>query len=81
MTATQVSRLDACAYLVHLLLQRVEVNQPGFLDDLIRGVAADRAGMPEVPDREHALAVFDEVLRMLEFANAQMREARALGRP
>ncbi|MBF6987632.1 MULTISPECIES: hypothetical protein [Cupriavidus] len=81
MTATQVSRLDACAYLLHLLLQRAEASQPGFLEDLIRGVAADRAAMPEVPDREHALPVFDEVLRMLEFANAQMKEAQALGRP
>ncbi|MEM5430557.1 hypothetical protein [Cupriavidus oxalaticus] len=81
MTATQVSRLDACAYLLHLLLQRAEASQPGLLDDLIRGVAADRAGMPEVPAGEHALMVFDEVLRMLEFANAQMKEARALGRP
>ncbi|WP_371748030.1 hypothetical protein [Cupriavidus sp. AcVe19-6a] len=80
MTAMQVSRLDACAYLLHLLL-RIEVSQPGFLDDLIDGVAADRAGMPQVPDRAQALRVFDEVLRMLEFANAQMKEARALGRP
>lgn len=81
MTATQVSRLNACAYLLHLLLQRVEVSQPGFLDELIRGVAADRAGLSDVPDREHALPVFDEVLRMLDFANTQMKEARALGRP
>ncbi|BDB24322.1 hypothetical protein Tamer19_16250 [Cupriavidus sp. TA19] len=81
MTAMQDPRLGACAYLLHLLLQRAEASQPGFLDDLIRGVAADRAGMPDVPEREQALPVFDEALRMLEFANVQMKEAQALGRP
>jgi len=76
MPTPQDPRLGACCYLLHMLLQRTEMTRPGFLDQLIRGVTADRDGMPQdAPGREDALLVFEETLRMLTSASDQLKEA------
>ncbi|WP_265923276.1 hypothetical protein [Cupriavidus nantongensis] len=78
MPVPQDPRLGACCYLLHLLLQRTELGQPGFLDQLIAGVAADRDGMAQdAPGREDALPVFDEALRMLGVASEQLKQTGA----
>ncbi len=67
-------RIGACAYLLHMLLQRAEQQQPGMLDALIRGVTADRDGAQARGLADpRAAGVFDEALRMLELANDQIR--------
>ena len=67
-------RLGACAYLLHMLLQRAEQQQPGMLDALIRGVTADRDGAQAQGLADPRTAgVFDEALRMLQLANDQLR--------
>ncbi|ALD90665.1 hypothetical protein N6G02_22410 [Cupriavidus gilardii] len=71
---TDERRIGACVYLLHMLLQRAEQLQPGLLDALIRGVAADRdsaqaQGLTDLRDT----GVFDEALRMLELANDQLK--------
>ena len=76
MTPSQDPRLGACAYLLHLLLQRAEHERPGSLDELLRGVQADRAGLPpDMAGQAETLRVFDETLRMLGLANDQMKAA------
>ncbi|MCG5262098.1 hypothetical protein EM868_12995 [Cupriavidus gilardii] len=67
-------RIGACVYLLHMLLQRAEQQQPGMLDALMRGVAADRDGaqVQGLAD-PHTAGVFDEALRMLELANDQLK--------
>lgn len=75
MTSPQDPRLGACVYLLHMLLQRAEATRPGFLDQLIRGVTADRDAMPDnAPGREAALPVFEETLRMLTQASEQPKD-------
>ncbi|ESH90059.1 hypothetical protein B551_0223035 [Cupriavidus sp. HPC(L)] len=67
-------RIDACVYLLHMLLQRAEQQQPGLLDSLIRGVAADRDGVrAQGPADPADTGVFDEALRVLELANEQLK--------
>lgn len=74
MTQSQDPRLGACVYLLHLLLQRAEQQKPGSLDELLRGVQADRAGLsPNFAGQDETLRVFDEALRMLGLANDQMK--------
>lgn len=67
-------RIGACVYLLHMLLQRAEQQQPGLLDTLMRAVAADRdsAQAQGLPD-PRITGVFDEALRMLELANDQLQ--------
>ncbi|UDM48892.1 hypothetical protein [Cupriavidus sp. MP-37] len=78
MPVPQDPRLGACCYLLHLLLQRTELAQPGFLDQLIAGVTVDRDGMAQdAAGREAALPVFDEALRMLSVASEQLKQAPA----
>ncbi|MFJ1254907.1 hypothetical protein [Cupriavidus sp. CuC1] len=80
MTQLQDPRLGACVYLLHLLLQRAEQREPGSLDDLLRGVRADRAGLPpDIAGHDETLHVFDEALRMLSLANDQMKAAGRAG--
>ena len=67
-------RIGACAYLLYMLLQRAEQQQPGMLDALMRGVAADRDGAQAQGLADPRTAgVFDEALRMLELANGQLK--------
>ncbi|WP_354686573.1 hypothetical protein [Cupriavidus necator] len=73
MTSSQDPRLGACVYLLHMLLQRTEATRPGFIEQMIRGVAADRDAMPaDAPGRAEALPVFEETLRILTLANEQL---------
>ncbi|CAG2132945.1 hypothetical protein [Cupriavidus numazuensis] len=73
-------RLGACAYLLHMLLQRAEQRQPGLLDELIGGVTADRdAVRAQAAAPAGVEAVFAETLRMLEVASAQLKNAGQAG--
>lgn len=74
MPSSQDPRLGACVYLLHMLLQRTEATRPGFIDQMIRGVTADRDALPaDAPGRDEALPVFDETLRILTLASEQLQ--------
>lgn len=68
-------RTGACVYLLHILLQRLEQQQPGLLADMANGVAHDRAAMnPAGSDAEaHGCEIADEALRMLRLMSAQLK--------
>ncbi|KAF0813481.1 hypothetical protein IGB42_01832 [Andreprevotia sp. IGB-42] len=60
----------ACAYLIDLLLQRAEVTQPGLIQALMDGVAADQAGVDEdISEKPFIDDIFAETQKILKRAN------------
>lgn len=69
MSTDRNASADACFYILSALLPRLNEMKPGLVDELIAGVAADRAGCAQdIPDREHVNATFNEALRILQLA-------------
>lgn len=67
-------RISACVYILHMLLQRAEQQQPGTLEQMIEGVAADRAGVPAgMPSKDEVDRVFAEALQILSLARDQLK--------
>ncbi|MES3675501.1 hypothetical protein QC589_06055 [Halomonas elongata] len=59
-------KADAALYLLTGLLQRLEAERPGMVQEMIDGVEGDRAGLPkEMENREHVEKIFDEALVLL----------------
>ncbi|HWT71021.1 MAG TPA: hypothetical protein VN361_02430 [Oxalicibacterium sp.] len=72
------AKADACAYLLHMLLQRLETGHPGLINDMLRGALADRnAYESKSTPNGNVVAVFDEAISLLELANVQMNNARS----
>lgn len=71
-------RIGACAYLLHILLQRLEQQQPGLLANMTEGIRQDRAAMnPQASaTAAHGCEVADEALRMLQLMSAQLELAQ-----
>lgn len=71
---TDDARRDAEIFILHMLLQRLEQQQPGLMDGIIDGILGDRAAMPatDAPDG-YPRRVGDEALRILRLANDQMK--------
>lgn len=64
------AKADAAFYLLTGLLQRLDAERPGMLQDMIAGVESDRAALPEnIEDREHVEEIFDEAMKLLTLAN------------
>lgn len=63
-------RVHACVYILHMLLQRLERQQPGLLDDMIEGVVNDCAAQPQ---SEPPGGIGQEALRILRLANDQLK--------
>ena len=64
------AKVDACSYILIMLLQRLEKLQPGLLNEMIAGVEGDRSAIPSgIANGEHIDAIFEETLRMLRQAN------------
>lgn len=66
------AKADACSYILHMLLQRLEKNQPGLVIDMLDGAKADRAalqaqGMMPYPVEQ----AFDQAIALLEQVLAQ----------
>lgn len=68
-------RTGACAYLLHGLLQRLELERPGLLEGLIDGVASDRAAMAaqDTQGARIGCEIADEALGMLRLMQAQLQ--------
>lgn len=66
----------ACAYLLHMLLQREEARQPGFIAALIDGVQADQRGVAaDLPNRAYIDSIFAHTLTLLQHADAGAQAA------
>lgn len=64
------AKADAALYILTGLLQRLEIERPGMIPEMIKGVEGDRASLPEsIEDREHVEKIFDEVIELLTRAN------------
>lgn len=64
------AKADAALYLLTGLLQRLETERPGMIQDMIEGVEGDRASLSEnIEDREHVEKIFDEAIGLLTRAN------------
>lgn len=66
------AKAGACAYILHMLLQRLEDTSPGLVQEMRDGAAADRdaamrAGTMTVPLER----VFKETVEFLERVHAQ----------
>ncbi len=60
-------KADAALYLLTILIQRIEKNQPELVNEMIAGIKADQAGLPaNISKKEHIDAVFKESSRILE---------------
>lgn len=69
-------QIGACAYLLHGLLQRLDAQQPGLLDEMIDGVSSDRESMVAVTtdQAESGVQIADEALKMLRLMRAQLQQ-------
>ena len=64
------AKADAALYLLTGLLQRLEVDRPGMLQEMIEGVSSDRSSLREnTENRQHIDKVFDEAMALLTRAN------------
>jgi hypothetical protein len=71
---TEDARRDAGIFILHMLLQRLEQQQPGLMEGMINGVLGDRAALPVTDELDgYPTRVGDEALRMLRLANDQMK--------
>lgn len=68
------ARRDAGIFILHMLLQRLERQQPGLMAGMIDGILNDRAAMPVTTELDsYPRRVGDEALRMLRLANDQLK--------
>lgn len=64
------AKADAALYLLTGLLQRLNAERPGMLEEMIAGVEGDRAALSEnIENREHVEEIFDEAIELLTRAN------------
>lgn len=64
------AKADAALYLLTGLLQRLDTERPGMIQEMIEGVEGDRIALPEnIENRQHVEKVFDEALALLTRAN------------
>ena len=71
-TLTPEIRTQACTYLLHMLLQRLEHTHPGLVAELLEGAKAARAAVARqaaVP--EQVMQTFTEAIAMLEQVHRQ----------
>ena len=72
-SASRDARTDAALYLLTVLLQRLDDDQPGLIAGLQSGVRADQAALPvELENRTHIEAVFAETIKLLDRAAQQI---------
>lgn len=71
---TDDARRDAGLFILHMLLQRLEQQQPGLMDGMIDGILGDRAAMPATDEPNgYPRRIGDEALRILKLANDQLK--------
>ena len=69
MSGSDDSTAAACRYLIVALLQRLDAQDAGLVDDLRTGIEADRAAAIQGGSlAAHVEATFSEALRILQLA-------------
>jgi len=64
------AKADAALYLLTGLLQRLDAERPGMLQEMIAGVEGDRASLPDnIENREHVEKIFEQALELLTRVN------------
>jgi len=67
------AKAGACAYVLHALLQRLEVGRPGLVLDLLDGVKSDKTSIESQGAMSESVSrVFDETVALLERVHAQI---------
>jgi hypothetical protein len=65
--STAKTKADACIYILHMMLQRLEAQQPGLVQNMLLGAKADLASFNGQENKhEPALKVFNEAISILE---------------
>jgi hypothetical protein len=65
-------KAGACAYILHMLLQRLEVSAPGIVDELLSGAKADKAAFDARKTTSgNAGKIFGEAIAMLSLIEGQ----------
>ena len=60
------AKTDAAMYLLTGLIQRIEAQNPGLVDEMVQGVISDRNSISRgVADYEHIQEIFNESLKLL----------------
>jgi len=71
---TEDARIDAGLLILHMLLQRLEQQQPGLMDGMLDGILSDRAAMAATNEPNgYSRRIEDEALRILRLANDQLK--------
>lgn len=61
------TKADAVSYILTLLLQRLEAQNPGTLKEILEGVKSDQTAVSgTTSEHEHVTQVFQEALGLLE---------------
>jgi len=66
------ARTNACVYILHMLLQRLETKQPGLVQDMLNGAKADQAACSTNESRPANVdPTFEEAISILEMIHSQ----------
>ena len=61
------TKAEACTYILHMLQQRLEAQQPGLVQDILHGAKADLASFNDQENMPEAVSkVFNEAISILE---------------
>ena len=75
------TKAAACAYVLHILLQRLEEIRPGLVLELLQGVKSDRTAVESNGAMSEPVgSIFREAERMLELIHAQNQMAPSQGK-
>ena len=71
-TSNTEAQAGASVYILHMLLQRLEVQHPGLVQDLLNGARADQAAFSIQDHKPEGVSqIFDQALAILELIQAQ----------
>lgn len=67
--------IAACGYLIHVLLQRLEQQQPGLIAGMIEGISNDQEHMKLLgtPEASNGVEISDAALQALRLMEAQVK--------
>ncbi|WP_404993828.1 hypothetical protein [Cupriavidus pauculus] len=75
MSSAQANQVGASVYILHMLLQRLESQQPGMLLEMAEGIVADQTAASATDGGKKLDPVFLEALRIVNLARAQLQRA------
>lgn len=64
-------KADAALYLLTGLIQRIAMDKPEIVSEMLDGIKSDQASLPnDVPNKDHVDAIFTESIKVLERMNS-----------